>query len=89
MPEDSDMRGKHGLRTQESIDKANELLDDFANILSKRGIKVDRPHPIKHNQKIRTPDWEADTMFGCMPARDIILTAVSYTHLTLPTIYSV
>ena len=34
-----------------TVDKANELLDKFANILTKRGIKVDRPQPINHNQK--------------------------------------
>ena len=42
--------------------------------LSKRGIIVDRPDPINFNQKISTPDWEAETMFGCMPPRDVLLT---------------
>ena len=74
VPEDSDMKGQHGQRTQDTIDKANELLNNFVSLLEKRGIKVDRPTPIKHNQKISTPDWEVDSMFGCMPARDIILT---------------
>ena len=40
VPEDSDMKGKYGPRTQESVDKANELLNKFANILIKRGIKL-------------------------------------------------
>ena len=31
-------------------------------------------HPLNHNQEISTPDWEAETMFGCMPPRDILLT---------------
>ena len=36
VPENSDMRGKFGPRTKDSIDKANQLLDDFSNILIKR-----------------------------------------------------
>ena len=53
------------------------MLDDFSNMLIKRGIKVDRPDPIDFNQKTSTPDWEADTMFGCMPPRDVLLTVGS------------
>ena len=56
------------------MDKANQLLDDFSNMLVKRGVKVDRPSPINFNQKTSTPDWEAETMFGCMPPRDVLLT---------------
>ncbi len=74
VPEDSDMRGQFGPRTKDTVDKANQLLDNFSNILQKRGIKVDRPTPIDFNQKISTPDWEAETMFGCMPPRDVLLT---------------
>ena len=74
VPEDSDMRGKFGPRTKDTVDKANELLNNFSNILEKRGIKVDRPEPINFNQKISTPDWKAETMFGCMPPRDVLLT---------------
>ena len=75
VPEDlSDMRGQYGPRMQDTVDKANQLLDDFSNLLQKKGIKVDRPTPINFNQKIATPDWEVESMFGCMPARDIILT---------------
>ena len=33
VPEDSDMRGKYGPRTQDSVDKANQLLDAFSSIL--------------------------------------------------------
>ena len=78
VPEDSGMKGTHGPRLKDTVDKANELLDNFSEILRKRGIKVDRPTSLKHYQKISTPDWEAESMFGCMPARDI---SVSYTHL--------
>ena len=36
VPEDSDMRGQFGIRPKETIDRANELLENFANILKKR-----------------------------------------------------
>ena len=35
VPEDSDMRGQFGPRTKDTVDKANQLLDDFSNILQK------------------------------------------------------
>ena len=41
------MKGKHGRRTQDSIDRANELLDKFVKTLEGRGIRVDRPTPLK------------------------------------------
>ena len=74
IPEDSDMKGMHGPRSQESIEKANLQLDGLAKILEKKGIKVDRPTPLNFNQKVGTPDWEIGSMFGCMPPRDVILT---------------
>ena len=74
VPEDSDMRNKFGPRPKETIDHANELLDNFASMLEKRGIIVDRPTPINFNQNISTPDWKTETMFGCMPPRDVLLT---------------
>ena len=43
VPEDSDMRGQWGRRPQETIDRANELLDNFATMLEARGVIVDRP----------------------------------------------
>ena len=42
--------------------------------MKKGASKLIDQHQLKHNQKISTPDWEVDSMFGCMPARDIILT---------------
>ena len=57
VPEDSDMRGMWGPRPLETIEKANKQLDDFANLLIKRGIKVDRPTPIQWNQAVITPDF--------------------------------
>jgi len=68
------MRGQFGVRPNETIDRANELLENFANLLKKRGIRVDRPTPFNFNQPVATPDWKTKSMFGTMPARDIILT---------------
>ena len=34
VPEDSDMKGKFGPRTKDTIDKANQLLNDFSEMLS-------------------------------------------------------
>jgi glycine amidinotransferase len=65
---------KSGPLPQEMVDKANEQLDNFASLLQKRGIKVDRPELIDFNQRVSTPDWVQDTMFGCMPPRDLLLT---------------
>ena len=77
VPEDSDMRGQYGPRPQETVDRANELLDNFAAMLEKRGVIVDRPTPLDFNQPSATPDWETETMFGCMPPRDVLLTVGS------------
>jgi glycine amidinotransferase len=74
VPEDSDMRGRSGRRPQESIDRANEQLDRFADQLVARGIQVDRPLPIDFAQPVQTPDFTAATQFGCMPPRDVLLT---------------
>ncbi len=74
VPEDSDMRGRFGPRPQDTVDRANELLDEFARQLEKRGIRVDRPSPINFFQTSSTPDWQVETMFGCMPPRDVLLT---------------
>jgi glycine amidinotransferase len=74
VPEDSDMRGRWGPRPQETVDRANALLDAFADLLRKRGVRVDRPTPIDFSQPVETPDFRTDAQFGCMPPRDVLLT---------------
>ena len=74
VPADSDMRGQHGMRPKDSIERGNELLDNFAEMLRRRGIRVDRPTPIDFSQPVRTPDFETASQFGCMPPRDVLLT---------------
>ena len=73
-PEDGMPLGSFGPYPQEMVDRANEQLDNFAQLLESRGIRVDRPTPIDFSQKVQTPDWEQETMFGCAPVRDILLT---------------
>ncbi|WP_237388190.1 serine/threonine protein kinase [Xenorhabdus sp. Sc-CR9] len=74
IPENSDMRGRYGPRSQESIDAANEQLDGLSSILISRGIRVDRPSPLDFNSPVQTPDFTQGTMFGCQPPRDILIT---------------
>ena len=74
LSDDSGMKGSHGSRSEESVEKAKIQLDNFVNILESLGIKVDRPTPIDFSKTISTPDWVNDGMFGCMPPRDVILT---------------
>ena len=74
LSEDSGMKGSHGPRTEESVEKAKSQLDNFVKILNSLSIKVDRPTPIDFSKSIATPDWVNDGMFGCMPPRDVILT---------------
>jgi glycine amidinotransferase len=66
--------GKYGPYPKEMTDKANEQLDNFAKILESKGVRVDRPTPIDFSQAVQTPDWKQETMFGCMPPRDLLLT---------------
>jgi len=66
--------GVYGQLPKEMQDKANEQLDNFAALLERRGIRVDRPVPFDFSQQVNTPDWVQGSMFGCMPPRDVLLT---------------
>jgi glycine amidinotransferase len=76
-PKDGFPVGTYGPLPKEMEAKANEQLDNFARILEKRGIRVDRPTPIDFSQTVQTPDWVQKSMFGCMPPRDLLLTVGS------------
>ncbi|MEV0374407.1 serine/threonine protein kinase [Streptomyces sp. NPDC050636] len=54
--------------------EANEQLDNFARLLESHGVRVDRPEPLDFSQAVSTPDWQQDSMFGCMPPRDVLIT---------------
>jgi len=73
-PEHGFPLGTYGPMPKEMEDRANEQLDNFAKILETRGIRVDRPTPLDFSQKVQTPDWVQNSMFGCMPPRDLLLT---------------
>ena len=73
-PEDGFPKGSYGPLPKEMEDAANQQLDNFVAMLEKRGITVDRPDPLDFSQKVSTPDWEQDSMFGVMPPRDLLLT---------------
>ena len=74
VPFDSPMRGLAGKRPQADVDAANKQLDNLASILEGEGVKVDRPTPLDHNEAVMTPDFTSGSQFGCMPARDVLLT---------------
>jgi len=74
VPFDSPMRGLTGRRPEETIVAANKQLDFLASVLEAEGVTVDRPTPLDHSQAIGTPDFKTGSMFGCMPARDVLLT---------------
>jgi len=71
------MRGMWGPRPSETVEKANDQLDNLTKVLESRGIRVDRPDPIQWNQAVVTPDFRTESMFGCMPPRDVLLTVGS------------
>lgn len=66
--------GTYGPYPEEMTAKAEGQLDNFAKILEDRGIRVDRPTTMDFGQTVKTPDWVQETMFGCMPPRDLLLT---------------
>ena len=72
-PENGFPKGSYGPLPDEIIAKADEQLDNLADMLKKRGIRVDRPDPLDFSQRVQTPDWVQDSMFGCMPPRDVLL----------------
>ena len=53
------------------------LLVDFAAMLARRGIRVDRLTGINHALTATTPDFHTESQFGCIPQRDILLTVES------------
>jgi glycine amidinotransferase len=64
----------HGPLPKEMEERANEQLDNFAAMLEKRGVRVDRPEILDFGQPVQTPDWVQESMFGAMPPRDLLLT---------------
>jgi glycine amidinotransferase len=65
---------QHGPYPEEMQAEADEQMSGFVSMLEKRGIRVDRPTLLDFTQTVSTPDWVQDSMFGCMPPRDLLLT---------------
>jgi glycine amidinotransferase len=73
-PDDGFPLGTYGLIPEDMTAAANEELDGFAALLADRGIRVERPEPIDFDRRVGTPEWTQESMFGCMPPRDVLLT---------------
>ncbi|QHC21220.1 serine/threonine protein kinase [Streptomyces sp. GS7] len=73
-PDDGFPLGTYGPMPADMTAEANEQLDNFAELLRRRGIRVDRPTPLDFSQQVSTPDWSQESMSGCMPPRDLLLT---------------
>jgi glycine amidinotransferase len=62
---------------QEMVDEANEQMDNFCQILEKRGIIVDRVdvHPVyKEVRSVSTPDWTMNNVRSTSCPRDLFMT---------------
>jgi len=66
--------GTFGPMPQEMEDAANEQLDNLAALLEAHDVTVDRPEPLDFTQRVQTPDWVQDSMFGVAAPRDLLLT---------------
>jgi len=73
-PEDGFPLGSYGPLPGEMVAAANEQLDNLARLLESRGIRVDRTVPISFDQRVSTPEWTQESMFGCMSPRDVLIT---------------
>lgn len=73
-PDDGFPLGTYGPMPADMVAEAEQQLDDFSDMLRRRGIRVDRPTPIDFSREVSTPEWAHESMFGCMPPRDLLLT---------------
>ncbi|MGW1511083.1 serine/threonine protein kinase [Streptomyces sp. NPDC002394] len=73
-PDDGFPLGTYGPMPADMVAEAEQQLDDFADMLRRRGIRVDRPTPVDFTKEVSTPEWTHESMFGCMPPRDLLLT---------------
>jgi len=68
--------GAFGPFPQEMLDKANEQMDYFIEVMEERGIIVDRVelHPGMHDRRtVSTPDWTQLNQHGVNNVRDVFL----------------
>ena len=63
VPVDSEMRQVAGTkRSAESIARANQQLDHLAALLTRRGIRVDRPETLAFSLPTSIPHWPDETI---------------------------
>lgn len=72
----TDIRGNSsgGRISVERIEEAEQLLDNYADVLRKEGIRVDRCATLDWKNTLMTPDWSEPNEVGTMPPRDTFLT---------------
>ena len=58
---------------QSVIDEAERQLDHFCELLSRRGITVQRPDPVEHWMPAKTPDWKVSGGRASACPRDSLL----------------
>lgn len=74
LPLDSPQRRAGGARfSQEEVDRAEEQLDQFADLLRGRGIVVRRPEPLDQAYRVQTPDFECRYGHAQACPRDVLL----------------
>merc|ERR1711964_365090 len=61
-----------GSRGDKKVEIAQKQMDDFADLLARRGITVSRPEKLE-NKPTMTPHWIRKTMQGWMCPRDVLL----------------
>ncbi|CAH2934319.1 MAG: hypothetical protein CPSOU_6526 [uncultured Paraburkholderia sp.] len=72
-PEHGFPRGTYGPMPEDLVAAADEQLNALARLLMDRDVLVDRPAEFDFSQRVSTPDWVQESMFGCMPPRDVLI----------------
>ncbi|MBU9167235.1 MULTISPECIES: serine/threonine protein kinase [Burkholderia] len=72
-PEHGFPHGSFGPMPDDFVSAADAQLDHLAKLLTDRGVVVDRPPAFDFSQAVATPDWTQQSMFGCMPPRDVLI----------------
>lgn len=76
LPEGGYPLGSFGPFPQEMVEKANEQMDNFVQVMENRGIVVDRVvlHPgMLDRRQVSTPDWTQLNQHGVNNVRDVFL----------------
>jgi len=66
--------GPGGRKPQDMIEEADELLDNYAEVLRGEGVIVDRCEVYDWHNELKTPMWSQPNEVGTMPPRDTFVT---------------